>query len=370
MTIDPMPGKDPSRGTASPIAGGHCRIAPAIMLLAVALTVATPLSALAELLVQGESRGKPGGLPTNATLGAVIPGLGQHAVPQGLAYRPDRDWYLVSLYRSEPSPAAFVVAIDAATERVVRCRTLLEEDARPHRGHVGGVAADNSWVWVASGDTVFRIPLAAVTEEGEEGSVRMTPLFKPPCAASFVAILDDTLWVVEFVDHASKKYPGCKKPAMDDRRGTPVRAWLAGYSLGEDGSPLATARVGRALVPDLLLAIPEKTQGVAFHGGRVFVSSSFGRRKESRLRAFADPLPRERDAPHATVRLGAKEVPLWFLDVPLAPAWMPPTLPPLAEGIAVRNDTLTVVFESGATEYAADATVAIDRLVGLRMSID
>src|SRR4051794_11828662 len=68
-------------------------------------------------------------LPPHHALGPVLPGLGQGAVPQGLAFWKERNWFLVSFYFEKDAagraPASVVAAIDAGTKRVVRCLTLV-----------------------------------------------------------------------------------------------------------------------------------------------------------------------------------------------------------------------------------------------------
>jgi len=321
-----------------------------LLIIQTLTAIASPAFA-AESLRQVEIVDKAGSLPAGAQFGPILPGLDQRAVPQGLAYLPAQDWFLISLYRDEPEPAAFLVAGEAAGEcRMARCLSLLEEDGRPHTGHVGGIAVNDRWIWIGSGSNVFQIPVNAVTGGDAPDTVRMTEVLMALGSASFVAIHDATLWVGEFVIPGSEKYPGYKKSGMRDRRGDPVRAWLAGYTLGKDGALTTTAPGHQALVPDKLLTIPEKAQGVAFYDNLVLVSSSWGPHA-SRLHAFVNPLADAATKHHDTVLIGKTSVPLWFLDTPETPTWQPSPLPAYAEGIAVRNNMLAVVFESGAEKY-------------------
>ena len=60
-------------------------------------------------------------------------------------------------------------------------------------------------------------------------------------------------------------------------------------------------------------------------------------------------------APHKTVELGGKNVPLWFLDAALDMESY--TAPPMAEGLAAYDGKLLILFESGADYYKDDGGV-------------
>src|SRR5690349_1995590 len=69
-------------------------------------------------------------LPPRHTVGPIIPGLRQGAIPQGLAYWKKQNWFLVSLCFEKDNKGhrrpSVVVALDAATRRMVRCLSLTE----------------------------------------------------------------------------------------------------------------------------------------------------------------------------------------------------------------------------------------------------
>lgn len=330
----------------------------AVTVFPAGVRAADAASSAADRLEQSDRKPlRPARLPPGAVTGPVIPGLDSHAVPQGLAYLPDRDWFLISLYRETPRRSSFIVAVDAATEKLVRCMSLQDEDGRPHAGHVGGIAIDSKWVWIGSGD-VYRMPVAVF--DGGSDTATIAKVFTASGTASFVASHDETLWVGEFVTAKEAKKRRSKGKGIQDedgQAGESVVACLAGYALDDEGTPSATTHHHGRLVPDAILSLPEKAQGVAFHEHAVLVSTSHGRTNDSELWVMHNPLARDRPPPHAHVRLGDRDVGLWLLD------GLRLKLPCMAEGIAVRRDRLAIVFESGAMKYREKATETLDRLV-------
>jgi hypothetical protein len=304
--------------------------------------------------------------PSGGGYGAVIPGLAENAVPQGLAYLAAQDWFLISLYRKEHPAGSFLAAVDAKTGQMTRSLLLLNPDGTRHKGHVGGLAASDKTVWIGSG-SVYSLPIAAIVEEETHGCARLRLEFKAVCAASFVTFARDHVWVGEFVKSDSQKYPGSPKPKLLDRQKRPVTAWLAGYQVAADGLVSKPAPDAKA-VPDVLFGIPERVQAAAFHDDLIIFSVSYGRRQPSSLVAAKIPLEPTAPSPHARVPMGGREIPIWFAEPENDVPWIPLSLPPMAEGIAIRSGMLAILHESGASPYRSTAPTVIDRLVLLPIS--
>jgi hypothetical protein len=316
----------------------------------------------------------PAKLPAASRLGPTIPGLENDAFPQGLAYLPDQDWFLISLYhrkKKEKVPdAAFVVAVDCKTERVTRCRRLKDENGRPHAGHVGGIAVHGTSLWIASGADMYRMPVEAIVAGEKDDEATIAKVFRPVSNASFVACHERVLWVGNFYKKATPENSRRGEPSLTRSNGEPVRGVLAGYPLDRHGDLEEGARSDQKMVPKFVISLPEKVQGVTFHQDTILVSTSYGRSRNSKLLALPNPLTErvERPSDHVTFSSGEQR-PLWFLPTPKqSDAVKLITLPPMAEGIAVRNETLAILFESGATQYRSSSSAWLDRLVYLPLA--
>ncbi len=301
--------------------------------------------------------------PRDATYGPIIPGLQQGAVPQGLASDADRGWLLVSMYREQPEEAQ-VCILDVRTEQLVRCLTLTNKDGSRLTGHVGGLAIGRGYLWIGNGD-VYRIPLAALVEGVAAGRVIAERVFKAECTASFIGLHEDVLWVGEFVHESfmDGKYRANPEHVIRENDGTSVRAWACGYRLDAEGQLTATKAHADRLVPDAVLGIPEKVQGIAIHDDRLFLSCSYGRANPSTLLAYVYPLTAGAKQPDRHVRCGDSDVPFWLLNDAGRVHWGYDKFPPMSEGIAVCAGKLAVVCESGAAKYLNGGNGPLDRVV-------
>jgi hypothetical protein len=302
-------------------------------------------------------------LPKGCTVGPVIPGLtnGQGATPQGLAFWETENWFLISCYFHKTGHPSVVVAIDVNTGRLVRCLTLVEADGKAHTGHVGGLAVSDKYLWVGSGQ-LYRVPLAAVAAAKPVDHLQLGTPFKAACTASYVAYSDKRVWVGEFVSVADN-VKGDPTHHLKDRNGSDKYAWVAGYAL-DANDDLAGAEGGRRAPPAAILSVRQKVQGMAFQGGQIVLSISYGRKAASTLADYADPLRDGLKEPHATVKVGDAAVPVWFLDGKNR-QWDIDDFPPMTEGIAGYGKRLAVICESGAEEYQEGGRGPLDCVVYL-----
>ncbi|HPJ88584.1 MAG TPA: hypothetical protein PLO84_05625, partial [Thermotogota bacterium] len=69
---------------------------------------------------------------------AVIPGLKEGVVPQGLAYMEEKGWFVISSYRD--NAGSILSFIDAQTGELIKSLSVHNEDDSVYTGHAGGVA--------------------------------------------------------------------------------------------------------------------------------------------------------------------------------------------------------------------------------------
>lgn len=295
--------------------------------------------------------------------GPAIPGLSGGTVPQGLAYWPEKDWLIVSSY-TDGSPSTLDV-LQAATGKPVKQVSLLEAGGSFYTGHAGGVTVTRSHLWVASGGSAYRAPLADLATAPDKGKLKFTGSFSTPTRASFNAYADGILWVGEFYNYPDYDTDDSHQ-LMNNVRGQ-YNAWVAGYRL-DPGTDLPPGASGAgAVTPDYILSIPDRIQGMAFTADSIVLSQSYGRTKDSALLKYARP--DLAGASHTTVKVGGKEVPVWFLDpknqskeLGSLPA------PPMTEGVVTAGDRLFVLFESASLKYRSGALSPMEHMRSIRLA--
>lgn len=289
-------------------------------------------------------------------VGPTIAGLRQGAIPQGLVYWKKHDWFLISHYFEAKANSSVVTAVHARTGKLERCLTLIAADGKGHTGHVGGLAVSDKYLWVGSGE-LYRVPLAAVEAARPVDYLRLQPSFETECSASFVAYHKKRVWVGEFVsrEHDIQGNPAHK---LKDRKGVWKYAWVVGYALDGNEDLKGTAG-GKRPPPGAVISIRQKVQGLAFLGDSIVLSMSYGRKNDSSLAGYTNPLQEKR---HRTVEVDGKTVPVWFLDGENK-EWERDDFPPMSEGITAYGNRFALVFESGAAKYQKGGRGPIDTVL-------
>ena len=218
-------------------------------------------------------------------LGPVVPGLKEGAIPQGLVYSEKHDAYLIT-----------------------------------HRFEKGEKKHLPSWI-------------SAVETK-----------------ASFCTYHDGILYVGEFAKYKTmqKKFKTKTSHHMKDRKGVNKKAWICGYKVDNNNSP----------VLEHIFSIRLQVQGIHITNDFIFLSVSHGRKKRSKIVIYSNPLTKPS---HKKVKIGNVDVPLWFLD---GKNWTKTIdFPPMSQGITGVESMLAVLTESGAGEYQKDGLGPIDNII-------
>ncbi|WCF06825.1 hypothetical protein NDS46_21110 [Paenibacillus thiaminolyticus] len=245
--------------------------------------------------------------------GPVIPGLNakNEWVPQGLAVVPGKNWVIASHYSGKSSSQASAISItDTKTKKRIKTLYLYESANKKHTGHVGGVAASAKYVWIASGKSVYQIPVSTVSGKKDYSNVVMKK-YALGHKASYAAYSDGVLWVGEYMDGQDIGQSMCKPGPQGKARG---------YKLNGKGELPANPKA------TYTWTTPDRVQGMALTKNRVFYSQSCGRNNDSTLLVYTR---------------GASGKQVSSLK-----------MPPMSEGISLKGSSLYVLFESGARKYA------------------
>jgi hypothetical protein len=140
--------------------------------------------------------------------------------------------------------------------------------------------------------------------------------------ADYLTYHDGTLFVGEFYrksTHITNPYHH-----LSNSKGKNFKAWMVGYRNGQ---------------LDAILATRGKVQGAAFHGDKIYLSISYGRKKPSRIGVYKNPLLGPPSS-MVIIQPNDRKIGVWFLDRSVHLGTIP--FPPMSEGITVAD---VFVFE-------------------------
>lgn len=284
---------------------------------------------------------------------AILSGLTDALVPQGIAYREDTKEYYISnyVYGGSSSDNSVIIVIDALTNKQVGEYYLYNSDGSVFTGHAGGVAISQNNLFVANGKKLAKISLETIDTLGGIGNLQFEEEFVLPIGAAGVAFCNyenGVLWIGNFwesTNYPSYAYDGYKTLAL-------------GYVLDESNGSVfkASSKVeGQSYqyLPDYICAIPEKTQGIAVASdGTMIISQSYGRASNSSILIGTYPQSEN------TITLAGKEFKLSLFTQTRKLA-----ASPMSEGIDFADGKLVTLFESGAKVYREGGAVEpTDRL--------
>jgi len=117
--------------------------------------------------------------------------------------------------------------------------------------------------------------------------------------------------------------------------------------------------------PDYILSIPPEVQGAAFIGDRIILSQSYGRKNNSRISIYFNPLK----APYYSIfnTEDGRSLPVWILGNDNHN--MKITAPPMSEGLTDYKGAVTVLYESGSDKYRSTAKNPQDSIHILNINI-
>lgn len=274
-------------------------------------------------------------------LSVVIPGLAEGFVPQGVTYLPRDDAFLFAGYSGSGSHSV-LLAVSRKTGELLRQVKLNQMDGSKYSGHAGGVCATETDIYVSNAHHLYRISLAAYEALPPVAFCAFEEEIPVPVNSSYCSYSDGVLWVGEF--QYGGDYPTDASHRVSTADGL-QRAWNCGYRMdkAQDFS-----------VPDYILSIPERIQGMAVWNGRIYLSQSYGRKVDSVLYRYADVLSQP---PAQTVEIGGASAPLWILDSSVREAAL--MCPPMSECLCALEEGVLVAFESAAKTYMDPAKPSV-----------
>ncbi|MCK5201750.1 MAG: hypothetical protein KAR21_25530, partial [Spirochaetales bacterium] len=144
-----------------------------------------------------------------------------------------------------------------------------------------------------------------------------------------------------------------------NHEGNVNHAWMAGFILDSESDMINRENTIAGInYPDYILSIPDEVQGAAFIKGMIILSQSYGRKNDSRISVYPDPL---NEPPHNTVTTDdGRSIPVWILDDQNLEVEI--IAPPMTEGIVNYKGLTAVLYESGSDKYRNTAKNPQDRI--------
>lgn len=289
--------------------------------------------------------------------GPVIPGIFQGAVPQGMAYYSNKDLMLISNYMFDGRPSC-ITAVAMTDGLLKKTLWLFNPDGSPHMGHVGGLAVSKKYLWIASGKGVYYVLLQTLVNQQDNSNLIMVKFIPTAARGSFATFDDGILWVGEFTSRDGS-YTAPDSHHFKTTDSTINHAWMAGFILDSKSDMINQENIIAGVsYPDYILSIPDEVQGAAFLKGMIILSQSYGRKNNSRISVYPDPLNKP---PHNTVTTDdGRSIPVWILDEQNLEVEI--IAPPMTEGIVNYNGSAALLFESGSDKYRSTAKDLQDRI--------
>lgn len=270
-----------------------------------------------------------------------VPGLEDGFIPQGICFVESMGMFAISGYMPNDADG---------NKQFSRIYFVNPENGESKMfiidgftGHAGGIASNGNDVWISSGGSSstngkiyhFTVDMFA----GESGSsVNYDGYFSVPVKGSVLYCDGEKLWVSEFYNNDKDS----NKVNKEHHYGS-NHAWSCGYDL-----PLSVDYSAKEkLVPDVILSIPDKVQGMTTtDNGEVIFSTSYGRRNNSKMHIF-EPF----------TEWNSNNVTVFDTDVTIYVAKKKNRIirfkmPTLMEGLDYYDGKLYVIFESGAKAYS------------------
>ena len=281
-----------------------------------------------------------------ASRDTLVAGLSKNLVPQGLAQSHKTGLLYMSAYASDGGNSA--VLVYDASGRLCAEYIINNPNGTPCTSHLGGVAVTDTTLFLSfDSSTAYRvaaIPLSSLVTKGTQ-EVTVTTLYEVPVATSFLSFYDGWLWMGNFYLPSG----GYDLMRILNYTTDGYGCYIAGYDLRQKGNDRLVPASGQTYpTPDVLMAAPQKVQGMVFdtNTNTVILSHSWGRKNDSTLAFYTVDLKKTADT---TLTLNNTAVPCFVLS---SSAKQVKTLP-MTEGITLGGDgTVRVLYESGANKYS------------------
>lgn len=283
--------------------------------------------------------------------GFLIPGLRQDVIPQGICPDEAHQRLIFSGYRQNGASGVLLTE-DMTSGELIREVFLENTDGSVYTGHAGGVCVTETDLYLANAHRLYRIALDKLEALPASAVCRFDEEIPVPVNASYCSYAGGILWVGEF--QYGTEYSTDRSHKAKTADGT-YRAWTCGYRPDENGCLFSVKTEDGTAVPDLILSMTERIQGITVCNGSIYLSQSYGRRNSSLILKYAFAPDMEKDSEAV---LGGISVPVWYLDQHVFEAAL--MAPPMTECLCTTGQGVLVLFESAASVYRTPGNASLN----------
>lgn len=287
----------------------------------------------------------------------VIPGLNEHATPQGLTYRKDKNMFYLSAYFYGQVTTSVIFAVDAQTGEKVAEYYLYNADGTPYCGHVGGIAVSEKDLYIAEGEYVHRISLSQIDSVDKKGNLSLEESINLASGSStrptnaFVYCADGYLWTGNYHYSPVEKYN--KKP-FSEKYPAVIRAYKLDVNetsgLSAEYKTKNTDKYEYDYTPVFIYAFNEEgVQGAAITDNSLFLSASHINEKYGHLYVY--DIPESKESQEKLIYDDDREVSVISLELKKNLDTIPGN-----EEIVVVDNNLYSSFESGDIRFRYTVT--------------
>lgn len=242
-------------------------------------------------------------------------------VPQGLTYSDKYNVVLQTSYNSKHKPSKLYV-IDFETGKLIKELKLLVNN-KESINHVGGISTDNNRVWITSEYEVSEFSLEEIINTNND-YIECINYKKTPIRGDFSYYKNDVLWIGDFFLNPFYKVPN----------NNPL---LMGYKVKNNIDYNK---------PDIIISIPKMVQGMVITDDNKFIfTQSFTNLINSKLSIYNNVLEEENDY----YELNGNKIPYYKFNKKYL--YKIKKLPPMAEGLFIKDNELYILFESSSNTY-------------------
>lgn len=283
----------------------------------------------------------------------IFPGLNEHLLPQGIAYRKNTNQFYLSGYfqGAIKNCNSSIIVVDAATGKTEAQYQLLQPDGSPHSGHMGGIAVSEKDIYFENGQKIQRISLATIDSAPSgsflkvEENIQLT--LGQACGNDSLEISDGYLWVGSYWAAGDKTFS--RVPITNE-----YPFLIRGYKL-DPSQPNGFASEYKVegnefydYVPEIIYTVDEeRIQGVTTIGNYLVTATSL-RQDPSNIYVY-DRSKAVDTSKKVTLKEGI-EIPVLHLDLKKSVTAMQ-----YIEEITAVDGNLYAVFESGSVKFRRPA---------------
>lgn len=283
-----------------------------------------------------------------------IPGLDEGFVPQGMEYEQGNDIFLISGYMANGSASRVYVVNGEEVNYVT-----FSYNGETLTNHFGGITTDGTGVWIGGEGNVYYLKLENLLAENEV--VEVKDVFKAPNGADCLTVYynyhnsGNCLIVGEFYREGS--YDTDPSHHITTECGRENTAVSFAYQINNNNTyGLLNTN------PAFALSTTSQVQGIVITNDQIILSTSYS--LPSSTLYFYDNIL-ETDTFERRLFEGlTDEVDTYILDEPVNTI----SAPPMTEEIAVKDDSLYILFENACSKYNMFTRVNLENVYSLSLA--